>query len=105
MLYRGGDTSNVEYIKVQIRTAMNCGIFLLFNYGARKFAVLQHLSPAQFSFSLRLQGRSQDFRRGGGVDFLLKRVFLELESLVGSGVKSRKTFHFLAFESPRLREN
>ena len=32
-------------------------------------------------------------------------VFLELESPVGSRVKHRKTFHFLAFESPRLREN
>ena len=56
-----------------------------------------------------------------GVGFLLKRakqgaseasvayarlcVFLELESLVGSVVKPRKTFYFLAFESPRLREN
>ena len=80
MLYRGGDTSNVEYIKVQIRTAMNCGIFLLFNYGARKFAVLQHLSPAQFSFSLRLQGRSQDFRRGGGCRFFIEK------GLFGTGV-------------------
>ena len=32
-------------------------------------------------------------------------VFLEVESLVGSGVKPRETFHFLVFESLRLREN
>ena len=61
------------------------------------------------------QRRSQDFQRGGGRFFIEKAkrgaseasvayvclcVLLELESLVGSGVKPRKTFHFLAFESP-----
>ena len=66
------------------------------------------------------QRRSQDFQRGGGRFFIEKAkrgaseasvayvclcVLLELESLVGSGVKPRKTFHFLAFESPILREN
>ena len=65
-------------------------------------------------------GRRQDFQRGG-VEFVLKRakqgasevsvayvrlcVFLELDSLVGSGVKSREKIYFLGFESPRLREN
>ena len=53
------------------------------------------------SKALHSQGRSQDFQRGGGVDFLLKRakqgasevsvayvrlyVFLEPDPLVGSG--------------------
>ena len=59
------------------------------------------------------QGRSQDFQRGGGRFFIDKgkagsaRCLRTFMRLFGTGVPGgfRKTFHFLAFESPRLREN
>ena len=48
--------------------------------------------------------------KGGGSIFYWKgknreRAKLALLIYVGSGVKPRKTFHFLGFERPRLREN
>ena len=72
----------------------------------------------------RFRGVARIFK-GGGRFFIDKgkagsarclRTFMRLfgtgvpgsfrgEALVVSGVKPRKTFHFLAFESPRLREN
>ena len=84
-----------------------------FNVCLRTYA--QYASMNEFT----CQGRSQDFQRRGRF-FIEKgkagserskcclRTFMRL---FGTGipggfrVKPRKTFHFLAFESPRLREN
>ena len=49
--------------------------------------------------------RAEQAASEASVAYVRLCVFLEVESLVGSGVKPRETFHFLVFESLRLREN